>query len=417
MSDYKVGVFHPGTQHSWQTSRALQEADRLAWYKTSIFYLQDRWPYKGVRYLPKSARASIEPELMRLYHPALDPSLIHTAGWESWGMRIFNRLGYPRLGMRFMRRGDRRFPSSVIKLMDRQPVQAIWGYNNASLAAFRAAKKRNIITILDQTIGHPEVYNRIMTEVYEKYPEFFISQNFKINQETIDNLIQEHALADVILNGSDFCASTLLQVGANSPSPEKVRVLPYCYDEARFSQSPPHAKVQGRPVNFLFLGQAGPRKGFHLVLKAFERIPASAATLTVVGDLHVPKATFARYADRITWKHTVSRSEVPSIMRDADCLLFPSYFEGSAISILEALACGLPIIQSRNTGVVVDDAFGLLLKELTEDELYEKMMTVIDNPAILEGWSVEALARAKNFTFRNYKQNVLQLVESLAGTA
>jgi len=402
MSDYKVGVFHPGTQHSWQTARALQEGGRLAWYKTSIFYLRDRWPYKGIEYLPESARALIEPELLRLYHPMLDPHLIHTAGWENWAMRVLHRLGCKELGSRFTRRGDRRFPHSVIRLMDREPVHAIWGYNNSCLAAFRTAKQRNIATVLDQTFGHPAVYNRI------------ISSNFLIDEEVVDNMIQEHALADVIVSGSEFCASTLLQVGADSPDPAKLRILPYCYDEELFSQSLPHAKVQGRPVNFLFIGQAGPRKGFHLILKAFERVPKSAATLTVVGDLNVPKATFARYADRVTWTQTVSRSEVPAIMRSADCLLFPTYFEGSAISILESLACGLPIIQSRNTGIVVDDNFGLLLKELTEDELYENIMTVVENPGILEGWSLEALSRAKEFSFRNYKNNVLAMMDSLA---
>jgi hypothetical protein len=34
----KVGVFHPGTQHSWQTALAFQEAGTLAWFATSIFY-------------------------------------------------------------------------------------------------------------------------------------------------------------------------------------------------------------------------------------------------------------------------------------------------------------------------------------------------------------------------------------------
>ena len=41
----KVAVFHPGTQHSWQTAYALQQLDRLEWYATSIFYKPDSMPY------------------------------------------------------------------------------------------------------------------------------------------------------------------------------------------------------------------------------------------------------------------------------------------------------------------------------------------------------------------------------------
>ena len=42
----RIGVFHPGTQHSWQTALAFQEAGMLGWYATSAFYDPARWPYR-----------------------------------------------------------------------------------------------------------------------------------------------------------------------------------------------------------------------------------------------------------------------------------------------------------------------------------------------------------------------------------
>ena len=54
----KVAVFHPGTQHSWQTAFALQQLGRLQWYATSIFYKPDSLPYLLER-LPEIGRAHV----------------------------------------------------------------------------------------------------------------------------------------------------------------------------------------------------------------------------------------------------------------------------------------------------------------------------------------------------------------------
>ena len=84
-------VFHPGTQHSWQTALALQQLGRLAWYGTSIFYDPDRWPYRIERYLPGRLRERVHGEFLRFNHPGLDRSLVRTGGSAEWLERIANR--------------------------------------------------------------------------------------------------------------------------------------------------------------------------------------------------------------------------------------------------------------------------------------------------------------------------------------
>ena len=78
-----VAVFHPGTQHSWQTAYALQQLDRLAWYATSIYYRPDRFPYILER-LPGGIGRRIGNQLRRFHHPGLDPALVRTAGLSEW---------------------------------------------------------------------------------------------------------------------------------------------------------------------------------------------------------------------------------------------------------------------------------------------------------------------------------------------
>jgi glycosyltransferase involved in cell wall biosynthesis len=402
----KVGVFHPGTQHSWQTARALHEIGRLRWYATSIFYQPSRWPYRVTNYLPNSLRNKAIAEFKRFYHPMLPPGLVYTAGIHEWIERGLSRLGFNRAAGRMNFWGNRAFSKSICKLMKTKPVRAVWGYDTSSADAFGQAKQLGMLTILDRTIGDPRVYNSIMQEVYEQYPEFFRNRDFRISQKSIDVQDMEYSLADRILVGSRFCGETISSPLARPDVAQKIEIVPYCYDDVFFKPvvSPPHPA--NKPVRFLFLGQAAPRKGIHLLLKAFARIPSSAATLTIVGPLHIPADVFARFAERVTLYPQVARSDVAPFIRDCDCLVFPSYFEGSGIIVYEALACGRGVIQSTNATLDAIPSAGLALHRLDEQTLYEALMHVIDHPDILSQWQANAPKVAEQFTFTRYCEAV-----------
>ncbi|MDR3407745.1 MAG: hypothetical protein P4L68_04525, partial [Methylovirgula sp.] len=111
----KVGVFHPGTQHSWQTARALQNAGQLGWYATSIFYRADRWPYRAVPYLPAELRQKLMAEFGRFYHPGLAPDSVRTFGFHEWIERGLSRAGLRRLAGRVNIAGNTAFAKSVCR--------------------------------------------------------------------------------------------------------------------------------------------------------------------------------------------------------------------------------------------------------------------------------------------------------------
>nr|WP_246554174.1 glycosyltransferase family 4 protein [Bradyrhizobium ottawaense] len=173
-----------------------------------------------------------------------------------------------------------------------------------------------------------------------------------------------------------------------------------------FDRVPERRKNCDGPIKFLFLGQAGPRKGIHLLLKAFSKIPPAAASLLIVGDLQVPAETFAKYRDRVILMPTVPRSQVRDILANSDCLVLPTYFEGAGIVLYEALASGIGIIQSRNAALAAAPNVGLIIPELTEAALHSALMTVIDDRKRLLDWQHAAKAEANHYTFANYRQAV-----------
>ena len=410
----KVGVFHPGTQHSWQTARALRDADLLAWYATTIFYDPDKWPYCVERFLPSGLAARVHREFGRFYHPQVDRRLVHTFGMYQWLARLAGRTGLPDLFASLIHKGNISFGRKTSKLVERIPVDALWGYDLASLEAFEYAARIGIRRILDVTIGHPRVYRRILREVYDSFPEFFTTFTTDVSDEQIRRKDRELELADIVLVGSEYCKDTLVEGYEGHDLHSKIQVVNYCYDDVFFADTTDAELPPVRhPINFIFLGQVDPRKGAHILLKAFDRIPRSAANLTIVGNMQIPARTFAQFADRVQFHPTVPRREVKQFLQDSDCLVFPSLFEGAGLVLYEALASGLGIIQSSHADIAVDTETGHVLEEISEQCLYAAIMDVVDNPSRLTNWRANAKRRALRYTYSRYRAAVAEVVSSL----
>ena len=407
----KVAVFHPGTQHSWQTAYALQQLDCLQWYATSIFYKPANLPYVLDR-LPGSIGRRLGREFDRFRHGGLDPALVRTSGLIEWFERIAARSGLHGIARRLDVLGNQRFAQQIGRDI-RGPEQfALWGYNASSLSSFELGRTSGRKLILDRTIGDFRLYNRLMAEVAESHAEWFIPTDRAAPNDQIERDQREYELADVILAGSEFCAKTVREFGGPATA-GKVRVLPYCFDEALFASAPvPQPLNPGEPVRFLFIGQLSPRKGVHHLLEAFARIPPSAASLTMVGELRVPRATFSRYADRVAYVPTVPRSEIPAIMAAHHVLVFPSYFEGSALSLIEALASGMGVIQTRAAGNGATVETGMMLDSPNTETLYAALMAAIDDRSRIDLWRVNAQAEAKRYSFAAYRENIATLLKA-----
>jgi glycosyltransferase involved in cell wall biosynthesis len=408
-------VFHPGTQHSWQTASAIDELGRLQNFATSIFYQPDKWPYKLEKFLPQALSARIHSEFRRFQHPSLDPEMVLTSGMIEWVERIVRRLGARAFANRLDAMGNQRFGRDVEHLIRSKRPRIIWGYDNSSLEAFRCANNLGIRRVLDRTNGDWRAYNEIMSQVHDEYPQFFLSSGFRVSDERIARNQEEFELADEILVGSEFAAETIRSNVGDMRIADRVKVVNYCFDERLFAgRTVVPVTSCDKPLKFLFVGQAGVRKGIHLVLKAFERIPASAAELTIVGDLQVPPRIFSQYSDRVRYIPTVARADIPSLMEASDILLFPSYFEGSALSLIEALASGMGIIQSRNAGCGATKESGIILRHNTASDLYDAIMVAVENRDLVSNWRLAALSESKKYTFARYIEAVKKVLDGAA---
>jgi glycosyltransferase involved in cell wall biosynthesis len=408
----KIGVFHPGTQHSWQTALAFQESGQLSWYATSVFYDPAKWPYRIERILPEPYAGKAHRQFLRRYNPRLDKSLVRQTGAAEWLAAGAAALRWGRLPDRIRRRGYRDFARNVIKRIEQEPVDVVWGYDLASRDVFRWAKKNGLYCVLDRTIGHSVPQNQILSEEHQRHPRFFQSPFIPKSQRHLDEEQEEIDLADVVVVGSRFCAETLIRNGC---PPRKVQILAYGYDETLFPLTPPRrVSCRGGPIKLLFVGHVSARKGMAYLLEAIMNIRAEDAALTLVGNMDIPRKTFQVYEKRVKYIPTVSRADVVKYFCEADCFIFPSLFEGSAIVLREIYGAGLGAIQSFVAGDgVIDGENGKILPSPTVSGLVDSISQLIDDPERVRAWQDSSWKSRGAATWSSYRQNAATMLNRL----
>ncbi|MFM7320865.1 MAG: glycosyltransferase family 4 protein, partial [Armatimonadota bacterium] len=154
---------------------------------------------------------------------------------------------------------------------------------------------------------------------------------------------------------------------------DRVDVVLNGVDPDQFHPGAVDRSTLGLPANVplaLFAGDIRTgRKNLDTVLRGLARCPG--IHLAVVGRLAgSPWPALAQalgIADRVHFLDF--RSDIPDLMRAADCFVFPSRYEACALVLLEALASGLPVITAHTTGgaETVVDAAGIRLPDAEDD--------------------------------------------------
>lgn len=158
----------------------------------------------------------------------------------------------------------------------------------------------------------------------------------------------------------------------------------------------------GGPVKILFLGQLSRRKGVHDLIEALDRPALRALSWTATlagGGPH--QAAFAQslagtgIAERVALPGWVDRPGSAALLAEADILVLPSYAEGLAMSVLEAMAQGLCVVSTPvgALGEVIEhESSGLLVTPGAVDELSAALARAIGDHELRRRLGAGALA-------------------------
>jgi glycosyltransferase involved in cell wall biosynthesis len=174
----------------------------------------------------------------------------------------------------------------------------------------------------------------------------------------------------------------------------------------------------------LFLGKLEPRKNVLRIIEAYARYRAatqSSAKLLLTGHRTVTTPAVETLIDRlgldgcVVQPGYVSASDLPLLYSAARMFLFPSLWEGFGIPMIEAMACGTPVIASNVSCLpeIAGDA-AVIVDPLSVDAIAEGMIR-IDTSEVLRAELVErGLARARQFTWLNSARTTLAVYQRLA---
>ena len=191
---------------------------------------------------------------------------------------------------------------------------------------------------------------------------------------------QQISCTDLIVANSDFVRDSFVEAGV---SPERVVTVP--------TGCPPLAPwaLEARDgldkrMIFVCAGTQSIRKGIPYLLDAWRQLgPSARSELWLVGRMELPKRLVSNLPRNVIVRGPLPRSELTAMLRQASVLVLPTLAEGRAHIILEALASGLAVITTRNSGctdLVQHEWNGITVPIRDAEALAESMTWCIDHP-------------------------------------
>lgn len=272
-------------------------------------------------------------------------------------------------------------------------------WNGHGLYSLRTAKKRGARIVVERASTHPLNFERIMSEEYRKRGMKF-SQMLSLNR---DRLLKEFEEADFITVPSDFSYKSMIENGIDE---KKLIKIPFGVDVSRFRP----AKNDDQPTfNVLFAGQVGFRKGVLYLLEAWKKLRLKDATLTIVGqpDLEIKKFLIPYMGDSSI--KFIGYSDLLPLYQSSHVFAFPSFEEGSALVTYEAMACGLPLITTFESGSIVEEGKeGFIIPSCDASSLCEKIRYLYDNPEVRREMGIKAREKVSNYSWETYGERLVK---------
>lgn len=198
----------------------------------------------------------------------------------------------------------------------------------------------------------------------------------------------------------------------------KIEVVYEGYNRKLFKPTKADALVSSLIPYFLFVGTVQPRKNLERLIKAFKKYDGS-ENLVIVGQrgwladeiYKLPKQLGIE--KRIKFLGRVEDRDLPALYSGAIALTFPSLFEGFGLPILEAQACGCPVLTSSVSSMPeVAGKGAIFVDPYNIDDIVKGMRRIMNNELRIK-LKKEGLENIKRFSWEKCAAQTLKVFEEL----
>ena len=414
---YRIIVAHPGKQHSYRIASALKKAGLLQYYVTTIY--DKEIPSPIIKIIKKFLNSDNLKRANSRRNPDLkDSDVVQFMEINGLAEAFVTRIDHGRKIYGWLQRRDADlFGIKVARLAIKDNADAVIMYDTNALSCFRYLSDHapSIKKIMDVSSAGRPYRKKIYEDECQKsgHNDLLDENPYMRNAKVMNRLKDEMSFSDYFLVPSSFVRESLVFSGVKDS-----QILTVPYGANIFSDITREEILKSSPIHFLFIGNVNYNKGVPYILNAMSRISCDCADLTVTGAYNKNDWFVKDNINRknINFTGLVTFDRIQMIYEKADVFLIPSFAEGMAQVGIEAMACGLPIICTINSGVsdlIEDGVNGFIIPAGDDDALIEKMQWFIDHRDRIRSMGNEARRTAYKYSWSYYEKNVVSAIISI----
>lgn len=309
-----------------------------------------------------------------------------------------------------------RVPSTILELM--------WKYIHIPSVEHLVHEKIDVFHIMG-AINPPLRTAKLVATIYDlipiKFPDFFDEKTRRRFNRYFNNVILK---ADAVIAISNSVKEDILEYFDIPGS--KVEVVAPGFDSELYRQIQGKSMIDKIKAKYgidkkyiLFVGTLEERKNLERLIKAYAILPDYLKTdylLMICGK----KGWFfeeifgavkeLKLEKKVIFTGYVPDEDLSFLMNGAEVFVYPSLYEGFGIPLLEAMACGTPVISSKVSSLpeVVGDA-GILINPNNVEELSDAILRVLSNSELRAQLSEKGLRQASKFSWEKTAMKIVEI--------
>ena len=208
---------------------------------------------------------------------------------------------------------------------------------------------------------------------------------------------------------SNFVKRSLIKEGIDK---DKIFVVPFGVDINRFK---PVEKDYSGTFKVAFSGNVNLRKGIPFLIKAWKELKLEDAQLNIYGIVYPEVRKYLTDREKYNIRVHGFLKDIDRELPRNHIYVFPSVLEGSAKSTYEAMACGLPVITTENSGSIVEDGReGFIIPTLDVESIKEKILFFYENREKIKEFGERARKKVEMYTWGEYGRNIVDIYELIS---
>jgi len=341
------------------------------------------------------------------------PSEFVTGDW--YGAIRFRQLLKNSRRIEAFKFANQRLGDRLISYAKNKEPGKYFGYDTISSKFLEWSHNKGWEGYLEQCVAPRSTQIAMWQQFEEKYNiDYSNIINFARFQQEVER--KEWEYADHIIVPSVYVKNELIK--DKNVDISKVHVVNYGYTPIEGSETisqniaDKFSKKTGA-INVFFAGNGGYRKGLADIITIAGDLKNENINFVIAGSLEQEaQLLITQYPhNNIQYVGKLSMEKLTRQYRNADIFFFPSYLEGSALVLIEAMSWGLPIVTTYQSGSVIDDgADGFICQAGDIESLKNSLVKLANDAQLRYNMSNNALESSSKYTIEKYRENLIRIL-------